>query len=896
MIGKVVLPYLGGTPQVWNTCMVFFQAALLGGYLYSHEITRRFGLRKQLAFHFILLLLPLAPLALLKLDVGPIAREWFQPPTDKNPIPWLLGVLTLVAGLPFFVVATSAPLLQKWYADTGAMGAKDPYFLYGASNLGSMLALVAYPTIIEPKFALADQAKLWVIGYAALLTLTLLCGLLARLLTKSKKSGAASESSNRPNRAATAWEEHVRRSGDPSTADDRVPPFRWVRWVLLAFVPSSLMLGATTYVTTDVAPVPLLWIIPLTLYLLSFILVFTRLPRPFPFLMFVLLIASVAVLLWPKDWAPQQIGELRELPLAEVFPLQLGPVLSKVLAVQHLLVFVSFCLVCLLLPRVTHAVMVLLLPVLIIFLTIHLYPAKPFEFNFFEFVPDETALFKWTIERAHYTYFWHSWSINALHFLALFVAAMVCHGELARTRPSTRFLTAFYLCMSIGGVLGGLFNGMVAPVAFNSLVEYPLVIALACLLAPRLGLAERGPVGRWVDLLVPAAVFAFGLVAGFFFLAREVPTIGEFARFHMKRLPDRARERYRDWERNLGQNDLDILHTERGFFGVLRVRRTIYYEEYFGSYHYAPFPKWDAEYHSLLHGNIDHGQQRVVPGPYLEVPIYTPLVACTDPLNAALAVVVRKQVHAERRRDEPVAYFQQSGPIGDLFAAARVKKKNVRIGVLGMGTGSLAGYAEPGWQIDYYEIDPAVVRIAYDENYFTYLPDAERRGVKVEKHLGDGRLQIQKNAPDGAYDLLFMDAFSSDSVPVHLLTKEAVEMYLKKLAPGGIIIVNIANRYLDFRHIFGNLAKEMSLASLYGYSRGDDPKHGDHADLYSCDWVLLARQKGDFGLLNDLVGKEFVLPGREEPYKEWKALPVDPRLGVWTDDFSNLLSVFDWNR
>src|SRR5262249_1284416 len=160
------------------------------------------------------------------------------------------------------------------------------------------------------------------------------------------------------------------------------------------------------------------------------------------------------------------------------------------LAVKHLLIFVSFCLACLLLPRVTHAVMVLLLPILIIFLTVPLWPGRPFEFNFFECVPDERALFKWTIERVHYAYFWHSWSINALHFLALFVAAMVCHGELARTRPSTRFLTAFYLCMSIGGVLGGLFNGMLAPVAFNSLVEYPLVIALACLLVPRLGLAE----------------------------------------------------------------------------------------------------------------------------------------------------------------------------------------------------------------------------------------------------------------------------------------------------------------------------------------------------------------------------------------------------------------------
>jgi predicted O-methyltransferase YrrM len=567
-----------------------------------------------------------------------------------------------------------------------------------------------------------------------------------------------------------------------------------------------------------------------------------------------------------------------------MFHLHLGPVLSDYLAVKHLLIFVSFCLVCLLLPRLTHAVMVLSLPVIIMFLTIPLWSGRPFEFNFWEFAQDDSALFKWTIQRAHYSYTWHSWSINALHFIALFVAAMVCHGELARTRPSTRYLTAFYLCMSIGGVLGGLFNGIVAPIAFSSLVEYPLVIALACLLVPRLGLAERGSVGRWVDLLVPAAVFAFGLVTAFVFLAREVPIIGEFARFQMKRLPDQTRERYQEWEWEFGRREASLLQTERGFFGIVRVRR----KEYDWSHGY-PYEKWQGKYHYMQHGNIDHGLQRLEFSPEGECAIYAPLVACSDPLDAALTAIIRAQVRAERRRDEPIAYFQQSGPIGDIFAAARAKKKNLRIGVLGMGTGTLAGYAQPGWQIDYYEIDPAVVRIAYNEEFFTYLPDAERRGVKVEKFLGDGRLQIQKNAPDHAYDLLFMDAFSSDSVPVHLLTKEAIEMYLQKLAPGGIIIVNIANRYLDFRHIFGNLAEDLGLASLYGWSVGDDPAIGEHADLYGCDWVLLAPRQENFGLLNDLVDKP-------NPYKGWKTLPVDHDLGVWTDDFSNLLSVFNWNR
>jgi spermidine synthase len=201
-----------------------------------------------------------------------------------------------------------------------------------------------------------------------------------------------------------------------------------------------------------------------------------------------------------------------------------------------------------------------------------------------------------------------------------------------------------------------------------------------------------------------------------------------------------------------------------------------------------------------------------------------------------------------------------------------------------MGTGTLAGYAEPRWQIDYYEIDPAVPRIANNTDYFTYIPDAIKRGVQVETILGDGRLQIQKHAPDGAYDLIFMDAFSSDSVPVHLLTKEAIEMYLKKLAPGGIIIVNIANRYLDFRPVFGNLAEELHLASIVG---------GSHyvwaADLFGCDWVFLARDKQDFGTLNEHVGGW-------HNNGMWTSLPLRPELGVWKDDFSNLLGIFDWGR
>jgi hypothetical protein len=295
----------------------------------------------------------------------------------------------------------------------------------------------------------------------------------------------------------------------------------------------------------------------------------------------------------------------------------------------------------------------------------------------------------------------------------------------------------------------------------------------------------------------------------------------------------------------------------------------------------------------LQHGNINHGLQRVKFSANGETTVYAPLAAYVNPLDAALALVVRDQVRKDRRRDEPIAYFQNTGPIGDLFAEARSRNRPLRIGVLGMGTGTLAGYAEPGWQIDYYEIDPAVPRIANNTNYFTYIPDAIKRGVKVETILGDGRLQIQKHAPDGAYDLIFMDAFSSDSVPVHLLTKEAVEIYLKKLRRrdprdpddrGGIIIVNIANRYLDFKPVFGNLAEELNLASMVGTSNYDWA-----ADLFGCEWVFLAREKQDFGQLNEFAGGW-------HNNGMWTSLPVRPEMGVWKDDFSNLLGIFDWGR
>ena len=416
MIGKMILPLLGGTPAVWNTCMVFFQAVLLCGYGYAHFSTSWLGARKQAALHLVLLLLPFLFL--------PVAVNRGLIRGDENPVLIVLLILSLTVGPPMFVVSASAPLLQKWFASTSHPAAKDPYFLYGASNLGSMLALLAYPTAVEPFLRLQQQSIDWTIGYGVLAALTAYCAVFLWLSPRnvetsdkeiasehgSLNSGGGSSQAIQPSKQGI----RVGKPAEPSTPADvatshtltgAVTWTRVLRWVALAFVPSSLMLGATTYITTDIAAIPLLWVAPLALYLLSFIIVFSRVPA----------------------WV--------------------------------------------------HKGMVLVLPLLVL-----------------------TLLFFMLSEMKTSSH-WIAWSLG-LHLTTLFVVSMVCHGELARDRPAPKYLTGYFLWMSVGGVLGGLFNGLLAPLIFTGIVEYELAMMLACYLTPPLGIAKesawgRPPIWRW---------------------------------------------------------------------------------------------------------------------------------------------------------------------------------------------------------------------------------------------------------------------------------------------------------------------------------------------------------------------------------------------------------------
>jgi hypothetical protein len=527
MVGKMMLPLLGGTPAVWNTCMVFFQVVLLAGYAYAHATTAWLGPRKQALFHLVVLVLPL----LFFLVNGPLAiNEGWIAGQEANPIPALLVVLTISVGVPMFVVCTSAPLLQTWFASTDHPAARDPYFLYGASNLGSMLALVGYPAVVEPNFTLGSQRVDWAFGFAGLAALTVLCIWLAlrsrpavevagvgegvaveEPVAVGVESGSQREAIKPAGRSISQDKLRNRkkalREGQEApfgTASQRTPvadasdsadsgagrPVTWlrrIRWNILAMVPSSLMLGVTTYITTDVAAIPLLWVLPLALYLLTFILVFAKIS---PRIQAIIVVASLnGALLAGGIWlVPLFISEEQH---------------SLQVLVRALLIIPALCSLLIFRlqddRRLIHRTVVLVLPLLILLLIFMMLA---------DLKPGRGVV--------------QLWLNIGIHCFTLFVTAMVCHGELALDRPSPKHLTEFFLWMSVGGVLGGLFNGLVAPLVFNSIVEYPLMMVVACLLVPPFGNPRTTPAMRLFDLILLAVfLLVAGLLGSVFLFAKD---------------------------------------------------------------------------------------------------------------------------------------------------------------------------------------------------------------------------------------------------------------------------------------------------------------------------------------------------------------------------------------
>src|SRR5439155_17969171 len=599
-------------------------------------------------------------------------------------------------------------------AGTGHRAAQDPYFLYAASNLGSMLALLSYPVLVEPSLTLKEQGRVWAIGYLILTILTFAC---IWVVWRTPAADAA------PSRIAEENNTNWGHREDELTWSGRL------RWVALAFVPSSLMLGVTSHLSLDVAPIPLIWVIPLALYLLSFILVFSRLP----------------------GWI--------------------------------------------------HAFFRWTLPVLVlVLLFMMLSGLRP---SFQKLIP--------------------------VHLVVFFVAAMACHGELARSRPSPKHLTEFYLWMSAGGVLGGLFNALVAPIVFQSIQEYSLAMVLACMLMPGLPWSANRWRSRALDFGLPVLV---GALACFLFWAFEQPAGKETLKSLLKDwqsltatvgtkdtdtdvyvlrnilqfgIPIVICYGFIPWPTRCGLSigalliahtyypgfNEDLLHQERNFFGVLRVKSLE--ENIEGD---------DLHFHELLHGTTLHGTQRVS-SIHQESSLCSALLAAATPGEVLVTQATGRQDCIDWRR-EPLSYYHTTGPVADLFLTFSGPWKKEELAFIGLGTGTLLAYGVPGQNITVYDINPAVVRIAENPEYFTFASTCQADPWPDGRHyqlvLGDARLSLE-HEPDGRFGIIVVDAFSSDAIPVHLITKEAIELYLQKLAPRGIIALHISNRYLDLEPV-----------------------------------------------------------------------------------------------
>jgi hypothetical protein len=706
LVGKLLLPLLGGAPAVWNTVMLFFQAMLLAGYAYAHFSFRRLGIRSQPLLHFGLLLIAAVTLPFV------ISSEGTDTLQSASPAIWVLLKLTAAIGIPVFVLASTAPLLQKWFACSGHRAAADPYFLYAASNIGSFGALFAYPLLAEPFLPLQSQVRFWSVGFWLLALCIVICAILVRRASPELASEGFSE---------------------PAPELKKLTVFKWIG---LAFVPSSLMLGVTNYITTDVASVPLLWVLPLALYLFTFVIAFS------------------------KHSAKAEITSSRSIPILA-------------LAVVFLMVV-----------QATEPVAILVL----------------------------------------------------LHLFFFFFAALQCHLKLSRSRPPAAQLTEFYLYMSVGGVLGGIFNALIAPYLFSSILEYPLMILAATLI----GFPERTnrkskrrfpPIygGALIILSMSVGAAFVSMAAGrSIALGNILAGVLLLGSYLLVRTPVR-------YTLAIGillactvmfrQSQSRIIERERNFFGVLRV---------------ANEPSGNLR--RIFHGTTIHGVQFTSP----------------------------------ERRCTPLSYYHSEGPVGEitrLFEGATLPRN---VGLIGLGAGAMVTFGKPDQTWDIYEIDPAVIRIAQDTNYFTYLSHCARAALKFE--VGDARLRLKTAAP-GKYGLLYLDAFSSDVIPIHLLTIEALRLYRQKVAPDGILAFHLSSRHFDLEPLVANLGHSLGLQCFLS-ARGTLNPSAIAEGGFESTWAIL---------IPESLTSAAVAQGA------WTRIVPPANAPFWTDDFSSLLGVLKLN-
>ncbi|MCC7375274.1 MAG: fused MFS/spermidine synthase [Verrucomicrobiales bacterium] len=722
MLARMALPALGGSPAVWNTSMVFFQATVLAGYLLAHFLARR--LCPWPAVGVFLAIAVIGGLGL------PMVIAADAQSTTGRPLAWLLGQLATQAFLPAMALAATSPLLQRWFGES-TRHSTEPYFLYVASNAGSLGALLAYPVAIEPALTLTAQSLTWRIGYWTWVGLTAACGLTMLARRRLALSSAdADVTTHLPTGGETSAPSQHSDETSPSPRDLMI-------WMALAAVPASLLQGCTLFLTTDLASVPLLWVIPLALYLATFVVTFSR----------------------------------------------MGP--GTVRAADRALPFLAVAVLYMILSRSTQ-------PVLLII---------------------------------------------ALHLVFLLVAGLVCHGRLVERRPAPEHLTRFYLALAFGGVAGGAFNAFIAPFLFRTVAEYPLAIAAACLALParfRKGspsVASPWPKDLAWALALGILTLCLGLVVpwllgsgarwrdGVVFGIAAVSCCTQLDRPRRLALSVAAVFVAGLWLQSVWAG---TRFTERNFFGITRVTLNA-----------------EGDMHQLVHGNTFHGRQ------FRDI----------------------------ARRDEPLTYYHRQGPLGGVFESLRLQQPAARVGVIGLGIGSMAAYARPSDSWVFYEIDPAVLRVAVNPQWFTFLTNCPAPNVRLI--AGDARLRLRE-ADDGSFDLLVLDAFSSDAIPVHLLTQEALALYRQKLRSDGWLLAHISNRYLSLEPVMAALAKDAGWACR----SADDSQENDFPGKEPSHWIIMASHDGALGRLARL--------------SRWVPAEGSERVSLWTDQRSSVFEVLDW--
>lgn len=724
IFAKMVLPKLGGSPSVWAISMCFFQGVLLLGYCYAHAINRWVPPAWAPVAHVLLL-----AAAYMALPFGLPAGA--EPPAGDAYL-WLIGLLAAGVGLPFFAVSASAPLLQAWFARTGHPHAADPYFLYGASNLGSLSALLAYPVLIEPFLGLSMQARVWTAGFLLLVALIAAAGSI--MLATGKPKG---EAANAAVPAADAA---------PLTWSDRLA------WTGLAAIPSGLLVAYTSYVTTDVASAPFIWVLPLAVFLATFILVFRERPA----------------------LSSQAMARMQPFAIAVTF--------------TGLAIFGS-----------------------------------------------------------------NGWlAAMAGGFAAFFLTTMIAHRVLYERRPHPTQLTEFYLWMSLGGVLGGVFPAIVAPQVFSSVAELPLLLTLGLLCRPGIHAALADTALRRQTLralaIRLAAIVLPGLVIWYGFPGlRSIGTIGLVVILGF------AAKMILSSERPLAQTmhgicagvallalptAMNMGEAERSFFGVHR----IVHETVAGEHGSAA-----VETRQLVHGTTTHG-----------------LELLTD--------LTGKPVTGH---PTPASYYHVGSPIARALelsrkTAAQHAPHGFKVGIVGLGAGTVACYARAGDHWRFFEIDPVVAQLA--RRRFSFLPKCL---PDAEIVLGDARLTLAKET-GAKFDYLLIDAFSSDAIPVHLITREAMQLYVSKLADDGILALHISNRHVELETVVAALAA--SIEGLHAAVVANVPS--DIRFTYPSHVMLVTKSKAAL-----------------QPALAWSDARPAPATttAVWTDDFSDILSAI-WRR